>query len=613
MRFPLRRYAFGALAAGTVAAAALAVPLTSAAPWTPVRFGLADDPAAMLPATVSAASPVTVVTTVQDSSGRPIVTARKATDHATAERLVRDGQQASHAIGVELDAPVHLAVAPTGTDTYRPSQWSLAKINVPAAWQRSTGAGVTVAVIDSGVDAAHPDLAGQVLPGIDYVTGTTGVSSDPNGHGTHVSGTIAALAGNGVGVAGVAPHVKILPIRALDANGSGFMSAVANGLVYAADHGAQVVNMSIGSGSQVGAVTNAISYARSKGLVVVAAAGNNRAGGSPISYPAADAGVIAVASTDSADVYSSFSNRGSYVDIAAPGSSILSTLPVAMSSYAYYSGTSMASPHIAAVAALLKAYNPALSPDQVELAMTSSAVDLGTAGKDVDYGYGRVDAAAALTAAAPVTPTSPPTNTPSPVTPTPSMKPTATTKPTPTPTKPVPATLVVTSNAVSQLVTYGTMTTTTFTVTAKGQAWALQPAQTCIREGTGPVRCTTVSTSSTGTVTVTRAATSHLQVQLKVIATPLSRATTSMTYVYSVRAVATLAKTGAQSMTVAITGAAGQKVEVQRFDGRAWRTVAKYVAAASSVVSGASHGFGYRIVVPKTTSMTGATSNTVQM
>jgi type VII secretion-associated serine protease mycosin len=613
------------------AAAALVVPFAGAVSWTPVPFGLAADPAQILPATVSAANPVSVVSTVLDSGGRPVVTVRTATDRASAERLVRAGQKAPHAIGVELDATVSIADALTGTDPYRVAQWDLAKVNVPAAWQRSTGAGVTVAVIDTGVDAGHPDLAGQILPGIDLITKTSGVSSDPNGHGTHVSGTIAALAGNGIGIAGVAPDAKILPIRVLGANGSGLMSDVATGLVYAADHGAQVVNMSIGSSGQTGAVSTAIGYARSKGVVVVAAAGNERASGSPISYPAADVGVIAVASTDSADHYSSFSNQGGYVDIAAPGSTILSTIPVTMGGYGNYSGTSMASPHIAAVAALLKAYRPGLSPDQVEQAIEKSAIDLGTAGKDTDYGYGRVDAAAALATVAP----SPSTSTSSSTSPTPTVSATTTppVKPTATPTvtptivptvkptivptvtptvSPVRVTPVVTSTAASTQVVYGTTATTTFTVTAQGKPWAAAPAQACISENAAAFRCTAVATSATGTVTVSRSVTGPYQVRLVVVATPTSNEVTSATYAYTARAEATLTKSGNQSLTAVISGATGQTTQVQQADGQTWRTLITYPAAAKAVVSGLRPGLAYRIVVAATASVAGATSNTVQ-
>src|SRR4051794_271767 len=313
----LSRCACGAIGAGTLVAALMIVPFNGRpSSWTPVTHGLAESPGSMLPDVVDAAHPVTVVTTVLDGSGRPVVGTHRSTDRGYAESLIRAGQKAPHAISVELDAPARLLDAPGGTDTYRGLQWDLATMNVPAAWQQSTGSGVTVAVLDTGVDAAHPDLAGQVLPGIDLVTGTSGVSSDPHGHGTHVAGTIAAAAGNGVGVAGIAPGARVLPVRVMDATGTGTMSTVATGITWAADHGARVINMSLGATVQVAAVTNAVAYARSKGVVVVAAAGNDRADGSPALYPAADPGVVAVAATDSTDAYSSFSNRGGYVDVA---------------------------------------------------------------------------------------------------------------------------------------------------------------------------------------------------------------------------------------------------------------------------------------------------------
>ena len=368
--------------------------------WRPVRHGLTDEPGRILPAGISRGRPVRVVTTTVDAEGRPVVTARTASDRATAAGLVREGQRARNAIGVEIDAPVRAADAPTGDDQFRSLQWDLARINAPSAWARSTGAGITVAVIDTGVDANHPDLAGQVLPGGDLVDGTEGTATDPNGHGTHVAGTIAALTGNGLGVSGIAPDAKILPVRVLGPDGSGYLSTAASGVIYAADHGADVINLSLSATVQTDAMTNAVAYARSRNVVVVAAAGNARSQGSPVSYPAADPGVIAVAATDSADNPATYSNRGGYVDVAAPGTSIASTFPGA--SYRRMSGTSMAAPHVAAVAALVKAYDKSLSPDRIEQVIESSSVDLGTPGRDDDFGTGLVDAAAAVASARPV-------------------------------------------------------------------------------------------------------------------------------------------------------------------------------------------------------------------
>jgi len=363
--------------------------------WRPVRSGLTRTPADLLPATISRAHPVRVVSTALDGQGRPVTVAHTATDRTGATRFIAAGQHAPGAIAVELDGTVTVADAPTGDDPLRADQWDLAAMRTPEAWPRATGGGATVAVVDTGVDSAHPDLAGQVLPGADFITGVEGPITDPNGHGTHVAGIIAAAAGNGEGIAGVAPGARILPIRVLGANGGGYLSDAANGIVYAADHGADVINLSISSTTSIDAMTNAIAYARSRGVVVVAAAGNMRANGSPASYPAADPGVIAVAATDSADRVASYSNAGDYVDVAAPGTAVLSTFP---GGYRRLSGTSMAAPHVAGLAALVRAADRALGPDQVEQVIESSAADLGAPGRDDDYGYGRVDAAAALAA-----------------------------------------------------------------------------------------------------------------------------------------------------------------------------------------------------------------------
>jgi type VII secretion-associated serine protease mycosin len=634
----LRRTVVGALAAGT-AAAALVVPLTTqGAAWTPVSRGLDTEPAAMLPATVTAAEPVTVVTTALDEDGRPVVSSRTATDRAAAERLIRAGQDAPGAVSVELDAPVYALEAPTGTDPYRASQWDLARVQAPAAWATSTGAGVTVAVIDSGVDAGHPDLAGQVLPGIDLVAGTTGTSTDPNGHGTHVAGTVAALTGNNVGVSGFAPHARILPVRVLGASGSGSSSAVATGVTWAADQGAQVINMSLGSTAQVSALTNAIAYARAKGVVVIASAGNSREKGSPTNYPGADPGVVAVAATDSSDTYASYSNQGSYVDLAAPGSGIISTYPGGR--YVSMSGTSMAAPHVAALAALLKASDPTANPDRIEQAMQSSAVDLGAAGKDADYGYGRINAVAALAAlatpsTAPTAPSVPPTTTPAPATPTatpttkPTTKPTTTptatptTKPTtkpatPTPTKTTPppivkVTPVITSDGSSRLVDYGTVVRTTFTVRAGGVPWARQPVQVCTAaKGAATFRCSHTTTSATGTVLAKHTATAPHRLYLVATATKTSNAVTSPTYSTTVQAVAAMERRSSRQLIATLTGVAGQTVRLQRLDGGTWTTVTTYRATSRYTVKKPVAGATYRIVVPDSPLVIGTVSNAVQ-
>jgi type VII secretion-associated serine protease mycosin len=641
MKNPLRRYAAGAVALGAVAGGT-AFGLHAATPtWQPVTYGLHETPAQLLPATVTSAHPVRVVSTTLDRSGRPVVSVHTATDKPTAAKLVKQGQSASHAVGVELDAVVSATAVPSGTDPYRSQQWDLGKISAGDAWSRSTGAGVTVAVLDTGVDASHPDLAGKVLTGYDVLTGKSEVSTDPVGHGTHVAGTIAAVTGNGVGVASIAPDAKILPIRVLGADGKGYMSATATGIVYAADHGANVINMSLGGPTQAAAVTNAIAYARSKGVVVVAAAGNSRADGSPTSWPGADPGVIGVAATDSADQVAGYSNAGSYVDVAAPGSSIASTYPVALGGYAFMSGTSMASPHVAALAALIDAYRPGLSPDQVEKAIESTAVDLGPSGRDNDYGYGRINAVAALTAAAAMSPapatssatpspavttkapttehTTAPTTVPTPSrtaeTPTPgkttvSPAPSRTTvSPTPTPVVKIRPTVTVTP--ASQTVVAGTTATTTFTVTGNGQPWAQKPVQVCLTPADGRAACTTATTGANGVVQVAFTATGNVSLQLVVAETATSFTVGSPIATVAVRSRATLTRTAPGTLKATVAGAAGQSVQVQHLDNGRWVPVTTYRAEASHALTGLTAGQTYRLVVPATAALSGSTSDNV--
>ncbi|BEL03555.1 hypothetical protein Q0Z83_017460 [Actinoplanes sichuanensis] len=449
MKVQIRRYVIAAAAAGAFTAiGAVALP-TGSAGWEPVTYGLTATPDQLLPATVSADRPARVVTTTVGRDGRPVVTVKEATDKPSAARLVQDAQHTDDAVSVEVDAPMYAYEAPTGTDPNRAQQWSLTKLKADDAWKKSTGTGVTVAVIDSGVDSRHPDLAANVLSGYDATTDTAGPTTDAHGHGTHVAGTIAAVTGNGVGVAGMAPNVKILPVKVLGANGSGNMSDAAEGIIWATDHGAQILNMSLGSTQKVTAVTNAINYARSKGVTVIAAMGNSRTSGSPTSYPAADTGVIGVAATDANDRIATYSTAGTYADVAAPGTNILSTYPTSRGGYKTMSGTSMASPHVAAVAALLKSVDPALTPDQIETTLEKTATDLGTPGFDKDFGNGLINPVAALAAIAPTTPvtkapTTPVTKAPTtaPVTKAPTTAPTK--APTTAPTTKAPTTAPVT-------------------------------------------------------------------------------------------------------------------------------------------------------------------------
>jgi subtilisin family serine protease len=289
------------------------------------------------------------------------------------------------------------------TDPSFGSQGDMAVINADDAWRACPaimGAGVTIAIIDTGVDLDHPDLAANLIAGSSVFGGTP---EDGNGHGTNVAG-IAAAALNGIGVSGVAPSAKILPVKVLNDSGSGTVSGVANGIIYAADR-AQILNLSLGGTGSSTTLQNAINYAaNTKGRLVVAASGNcgdynysyngctyqNQA-----SYPAAYSNVLAVAATDNYDDHASFSTAGSQVDVSAPGVDIYNTfIP---NSYYAESGTSQATPHVAGLAALIWSKYPSYTAAQVWNRITSTAIDLGpVTGRDDDFGAGRIDVKAAL-------------------------------------------------------------------------------------------------------------------------------------------------------------------------------------------------------------------------
>ncbi|HZR12813.1 MAG TPA: S8 family serine peptidase [Acidimicrobiia bacterium] len=335
------------------------------------------------PATRTAATtpPPRIVVTTRDATGRPVFHTIPAATPGDATSVA----SALHAYGIPavVDRPVHA----TG-DPIRWLQWPLNDVPYEQTWATRDASGQTVAVVDTGVDATHEDLrSGQVLPGTDLVAPGGNGRVDPNGHGTAVSGVIAATVGNGIGISGAARGARILPVRVLDASGTGYLSDVASGLVWATDHGATVVNMSLAATglTTYPPVDLAIAYARAHGVVVVAAAGNDGPG-SPPEYPADAAGVIAAGATDSSNTVASFSSQGSWVAIAAPGVSIATTWPG--NAYVYENGTSFASPYVASAAALVRASAPWLDPDEVRSALTSTATPLGPARA---YGAGLVN------------------------------------------------------------------------------------------------------------------------------------------------------------------------------------------------------------------------------
>ncbi len=337
-------------------------------------------------ATPSAKTPITRAWALQrDGQGHLHVV--KFGDLGAARRM---SFSASLASPIEADSVVHSMV-----DPYEPQQWALPAAGFPAAWGTTTGVGVTVAVIDTGVRKTHQDLVGAVLPGVDLVTGSGDGSNDQNGHGTHVAGIIAARR-NGVGGVGGAPGAKILPIRVLDGNGSGFTSNVAQGIIYAADHGARVANLSLGGSTPSPDMQQAIQYAVAKHTVVLAAAGNYAQSGNAVTYPGAYPEAIAVAATDQSNNHAVFSNFGSYVDIAAPGVGIVSSYGIADNAYAQMSGTSMATPYAAAATALIVAAHPNFTVAQVTATLESTATDLGAPGVDPYFGHGLINPAMAL-------------------------------------------------------------------------------------------------------------------------------------------------------------------------------------------------------------------------
>ena len=303
---------------------------------------------------------------------------------------------------VELDGVVKPDFYPN--DPYYSNDWHLPKIGAPAAWDIAEGNGVTIAILDTGVDTTQPDLQPQLVPGWNFYDGNDDVS-DVLGHGTAVAGIAAAASDNSIGTASVSFQSKIMPMRITDANGYGYFSLMAQALTVAADSGARVANISFLNVSLSSSVDLAAQYMRSKGGVVVTAAGNT---GGLLSDPPRDS-LTVVAATDSNDNRASFSSYGDFVDMAAPGVGIMTT--TMGGGYGSLSGTSAASPVVAGVYALMISADPDLQPASLDNTLFSTALDLGDAGVDPYYGHGRVQAADAVAAIGQV---SPPSDTQSP-------------------------------------------------------------------------------------------------------------------------------------------------------------------------------------------------------
>uniref|UniRef100_UPI003CD071A5 type VII secretion-associated serine protease mycosin n=1 Tax=Streptomyces hawaiiensis TaxID=67305 RepID=UPI003CD071A5 len=334
--------------------------------------------------------------------------------HAPAGKHPRRPSRKAAALGALLSVGLVLLPAATAhADGIRAQQWALEAMHTEEAWQTTKGRGITVAVLDTGVEADHPDLVGNVLPGKDLVR----FGAEPGDrawarHGTAMAGIIAGHGhgpGDADGVIGIAPEAKILPVRVILEDGdpsrakarSTRGNALAEGIRWAADHGADVINLSLGDDSASAhpepAEDQAVQYALGKGVVVVASAGNGGEKGDHISYPAAYPGVIAATAVDRAGTRASFSTRRWYATVSAPGVDVV----IADPDHKYYEGwgTSAAAAFVSGAAALVKAAHPGLTPAQIKSLLEDTARNAPTGGRDDSRGYGFIDPAAAIKAA----------------------------------------------------------------------------------------------------------------------------------------------------------------------------------------------------------------------
>ncbi len=308
---------------------------------------------------------------------------------------------------VEYAEPDFLAevLATVPDDPYFSSQWGLSAIQAEEAWDIETGASnpVIISIVDTGVNYNHPDLAGKVLGGYDFVNNDNDPMDD-HSHGTHCAGIASAVTNNSLGIAGVSWHAFIMPFKVLDYRGWGSYSDVASGITTAASWGADVISLSLGGTSNSATLENAVNYAYDQGCFIVAATGNS--GDETLLYPAACNKAMGVAATDQYDQRAYFSSYGSHVDISAPGVTILST--VRGTSYANKNGTSMATPHVTGLAALIWSKKPELTNDQVGEVITQTADDIYPDGFDMYTGYGRINALTAMQLLQPTQPPAPP-------------------------------------------------------------------------------------------------------------------------------------------------------------------------------------------------------------
>lgn len=344
---------------------------------------------------------------------------------------IREAARLSKRADVVYAEPNYLAhAAAVPNDPFYFLQWNFRStetggIGLESAWDVTDGSGVTVAILDTGIAYEHygiyakaPDLAtAKFAPGYDFIN-SDDHPNDDHSHGTHVAGTVAQSTNNSQGAAGAAHGATLMPVKVLAANGSGSYGAIANGIYFAADHGADVINMSLGGSAGSTLLEDALRYAHDKGVTIVAATGNGGSG--TVSFPAAyDDYVIAVGATGYGAYLAPYSNTGSSVDLVAPGGDMtadrngdgyadgilqetLNASAPSTFSYYFFQGTSMATPHVAAAAAMVIASGAATTPEEVQTLLQTSARDLGTPGKDTSFGWGLINVTAALASAEPV-------------------------------------------------------------------------------------------------------------------------------------------------------------------------------------------------------------------
>ena len=289
--------------------------------------------------------------------------------------------------------PIVRSQSVPGGDPLLKQQWALDAVHAREAWNVTQGApSVAIAIIDSGVDANHPDLKANLVPGYDFIRDNVHPKDDL-GHGTQVAGIVAAANGNGIGISGGAPRCRIMPLRVLDANGEGTVADLAEAIIYAADGGARVLNLALGTYAASDTLREAVEYAAARNCVVVAAGGNN--GTSEPCYPAAYPSTIAVAAVDRSRRPCFTSNHAAYIDVSAPGGGVLTT--ARDGKYENLSETSAAAAHVSALAGLLVSLRPNRSYESIQAAIRATATDLGAPGWDPGTGFGLVNYAAALT------------------------------------------------------------------------------------------------------------------------------------------------------------------------------------------------------------------------